>query len=171
MQTPSFSWVFANIFAKRKIFTKKFLPGHMGPRWSFCSKKCRKSRDTVPLILYNEEMITPSFTSFKETTSCDGSIINFFTDSQLHFLWNIFEFNKNSHLSILKLFLHNSIYCRVIVVCAMCNVVHVCFKLTLGAELGARSWICVPAFLAFLARGPTGTRFFLKHSGTQNAEK
>ena len=39
------------------------------------------------------------------------------------------------------------------------------------SELGARSQIRVPAFLAFQARGPAGMRFFLKHAGTQNAKK
>ena len=37
-------------------------------------------------------------------------------------------------------------------------------------ELGARSWIGVPAFLAFKARGPQNA-IFLKHAGTQNAKK
>ena len=35
-----------------KKFAKPFLSVHMGPRSNLLSKNCRKSRDTVPLILF-----------------------------------------------------------------------------------------------------------------------
>ena len=34
---------------RRKRSQNSFLSVHMGPRWRFLIKKCRKSRDTVPL--------------------------------------------------------------------------------------------------------------------------
>ena len=96
---------FANIFAKKKNFAKLFLPVHMGPRWSFLNKKCRKSRDTVPLSTTNQFLQGGKkkrlFTNLLWTERRPRKTVNSRTDliSEPFLFWLFFYYTSESVFS------------------------------------------------------------------------